>query len=586
MADRFVQSHIRRLPLFERLSDRELGLISTAFQVMRFEPGEVVFYQGQPARGMYMFVSGQGALVQTGPDGIERSIGMVGENQYLNEAALYRQITETATMHIVETAIVLVLPRQRLLTLLAHHPEIRSGLGLPVHETVEPAQTNVFAGQRENEDVLAATRRHWWAFGRFGVILGALGVVMLIGALLMPVPLLTVGLMGLAVIVPGLGLVYAYLEWRNDLVIITDERVVRIERTLLTFSTRVSELPLTSIHEANAEIPATDAFARLFHYGPLEIKSAGRAGNMTLEFMPHPNDLQNLIFEDMDHQKSRLSEQQQQAIRAEIDRALGSELARTPVGGRTPAPADHAPQQHDSRTGFALIRLRYTDANGATVYRKHWMVWLRHVFLPGMVIVGAGVLFLLWLFLPSFQDLGIVGAVLAFFVGLLGLIWFYWSDWDWRYDLYTVGDETITLVHRRPLWLQNEKDQILLNSVDNVSSNISGIFQNLFNYGDVRISLLGADRENVKVFEKVSHPREVQAEISRRRERTRQLAADADEQRQRQVIGEYLKVYHDTVSQDGTYPPTAQSQSAPGEQAAPPGQDGSRPPGVPRIRRD
>ena len=144
MPDRFVLSHIRRLPLFQRLDDEQLGLLSEAFQGARFEPGAVVFRQGEPSQGLYLFVSGRGLLVQTGADGVEQQVGAVGENQYINEAALFKPLVETASLCIVEPSVVLMLSRERLITVVASDPDLAAALRFTA-----PSVTPIPAGRRE-----------------------------------------------------------------------------------------------------------------------------------------------------------------------------------------------------------------------------------------------------------------------------------------------------------------------------------------------------------------------------------------------------------------------------------------------------
>src|SRR6185436_11641822 len=68
MADRFVLSHLKRFPLFERLTPQQLEAVANAVQVLRYQPGEVIFTQGQPAAGAVIFASGRGELTQVGAD--------------------------------------------------------------------------------------------------------------------------------------------------------------------------------------------------------------------------------------------------------------------------------------------------------------------------------------------------------------------------------------------------------------------------------------------------------------------------------------------------------------------------------------
>jgi len=46
MADRFVLSQLRRQPLFTRLTPEQLELVASVVQVLRVNPGEMIFAQG------------------------------------------------------------------------------------------------------------------------------------------------------------------------------------------------------------------------------------------------------------------------------------------------------------------------------------------------------------------------------------------------------------------------------------------------------------------------------------------------------------------------------------------------------------
>jgi hypothetical protein len=576
MPDRFVITHIKRLPLFERLPDPQIEWVSDAFQVMRFQPGEAVFRQGEPSQGMYMFVNGSGTLVQHGQDGIEHPIAGVSANQYLNEGALFRSTTETATLRVVEPAVVLALPRQRFLTTLANHPEIKSSLGLQASDQAV-LDRSAFQGQRQDEMPLLVTRRHWWAFGRRAGFPAFVFVALIVIALTTnQEPLVMLGMCGLAIIFPGLLTLYLYLDWSNDRVIVTDQRVLRVERNLLTVSSSVNEVPMESIHEVNAETPTADPFARLFNYGTVQLGTAG--DSVVLDLMPNPTNVQKIVFDAVQQFEQQDAYRQRSTIRADIDKLLGKSALSSGSGVGAPGSRQAAPH--------SPIATKFTNADGDTVYRKHIFVWLQHILLPSLVIFAGLALFLLCLISPSLRSLGAVGYALAFFTLLIGSLWFYWADWDWRNDIYIIGDETIQIIRKRPLWLQNEHDQILLNKVDSVVSDTRGLFQTLFNYGDVRISLIGAGKSDEKVFDGVANPREVQDEISRRQALAKQHAQSAEDQRQRQAIGDYLAAYHETTN------PNASAQYAPPDQPSNPAQpprplpDRNRPPSVPRIRRN
>lgn len=631
MSDPFITSHIQTLPLFARLSPEQIDRVAAAVQVLRFNPGDLVFQQGQTARGLYKFASGSAVLIQTGPDGHPRQIGAIGPNQYLNEAALLRPLQEAASLRAGEPAIVLLIAREALWDILAGAPDILASL--PVAIPVEPRQPDpppqtrrplpvqpapvhpppgpinperrrperepvalppetstgqpaarAFRSQRDDETVLLDVRRHWWAFARKIWLAVALVVVIFIVSAMFKSLGLALALDGLALVLGGLFVLYFYLEWRNDHLIVTDQRVLHIERTLRNLQTSISEVPLGSIQQVSAEQFTADPMSRVFGFGVVRLKTAGDAGNMLFTVVPDPQRVQRVIFEHKDRQRQEGDRSHRDSIRSDIDRVLRGEQPGAPgSGGSTPRPDVVA-------TRWLMGRTSYLNAAGEAVYRKHYLVWLQQTLWPGLVMVAAALMFPAVLIVPGLNDLGLMGVGLSGFLFIIAALWFYWADWDWRNDLYIVGDETIRIIHKRPLWLQNDNDQILLNRIDNVVSDQSGIIQSMFDYGDVRLSLIGGDAGDAKVFRFVPAPQKVQAEITRRRDRLKNKSQDEQEARRRQEIAEYLSVYHETISggQQPTQPAGTHNftgQGAPPAQTNPPmPNDSFRPPNIPRKR--
>lgn len=605
-SDRFILSHVRNLPLFERLSPDQHALIANTIQVIRYEPGQLVFQQGQPTRGLMVFVSGRGVLTQFGSDGFEDRIGTVEAGQYINEAALYREGIESASLRIVEQAVVLFLDRRRFTQLLAQNPEIRTNLRVTTAPDTRQPPRKVFRGQRDDETVLHIFRHHWWSFARHGWAAAILAILLWIIAALLGVQNAVFGLAlgGLGIILPGLLMLYMWFEWQNDYLIITDQRVVRIWRDVLRFENTINEIPLERILEINVELPPADVFARLFTYGSIHIRTAGEAANLHLHIMPHPKQLQTLIFSQRDKYQEDVSKRNRDNIRAEIERALG---------GGVVTPAQQAPDVVQTRKdkgeiGLPFIRTRFVNEAGEIYYRRHSSIWLGQVFVPFLIIFGSVAVAMFSLFVPQFPLYGGVGLSVAFIFFLIGCVWLFLTDWDWRNDLLIVGDQTISLIHKRPLWLQNQVERIRLAQVDNVVSEVSGVLDNLLNRGDVRISLIGSNEQ--KCFSKVYDPQEVQAEISRRQAQMKAMVNVSEAQQQRQAIADYLAVYHQTVSETQSAPPfkppaPPQASFDPGTQPAsykpfststqpaepsqsptemPPVRDTVRPPRVPRAR--
>lgn len=547
MVTNSVETIIRRVPMFAQLPPPQFAAIRGAFEERRYRAGEVIFRQGERTRGLYVFTDGQAVLHQTMPDGNRRSIGSVGGGQFINQNALTREGVESATLQAVQNLTVLVLTREALANLITYQPALGRTLGLgdqPQQESAHLHQIR-FKGQRENEQVLLMTRRHWWAYMRWMWV----PLLLMVGlwVLAASVPELAFVLLPVSVIVGGICAVWLYMEWANDSVIISDQRVMRIMRTILTFTEVRDEISLESIQEANADIPGMDPFALFFRYGVVEIRTAGREGNFTLDFMPEPDDIQQLIMEDLQERTVSTESRNREAMRAELARWLDPAQAQAQASATSGTNTPQSTEWTPDRAPFSPFQSRFPVVGGGVVFRTHWFVWARRIVPPVLVMLAALTFMVLIMVVTALQPLGIIGWAGALLAFLIGAIWFYFVDWDWRHDYVLVTDSSITIIHQRPLWLQNENDQVLLRQVDNVVSETSGIWQRLFNYGNVKIALVGADEH--KTFRNVPHPRDIQNEISRRQAASRQRDQHVNQNQQREVIADYLRLYHETYGQ-------------------------------------
>ena len=523
-------------------------------------------------------------LFRTDTDGSQTPLATIVAGQCLNQEALFEDALQSATLRAAKLVAVLKLSRARFNRLLEQHPELSSTNSGREGARISPQ----FAEQRDDEEILLQTHRHWWSFLRSAWLPLLLMPAMWIGVFLLEVQTLSLALLGLSLVLPGVALMYFYLEWRNDSVIVTDQRIIRINRTILTMHRQVTQVGLESVHEINYEFPTYDPFARLFRYGKVIVKTAGAQGNLELDFMPNPEQFQKLIIEDRSYFESRQAQRHHRIVRAELQRWMDGDADDADIASSS-ADSSAPPKPVRGTNGYLSARIEMS--NGDIVYRKHVSVWAQHIFVPLAIILASLASLVLSAALIS-PDLRIVAMPIGFVALLAGCLAYYWMDWDWRNDLYIISDDTITLVHKRPFFLQSLRDQILVERIDNVESATRGILASLMKYGDVRMSLVGADEP--KMFHRVSNPQAIQQEISRRQHAKAERRAKYDARQQRQILGEYL----DTVNGGrGESQPQAanailpSAASADGEQLAiddgtirPTDNPGQKPPGRPSTQ--
>lgn len=523
-----------RVPLFATLSEAQRQRIQSQMARLSYRAGDDIFVQGAPADGMLLLLNGQALLFQTSEDGSQAPLATISAGQSLNQEALFDEALQTATMRAAQSVTLLKLTRARFAKLLREHPDIATALGKDSAQSTKGAISPQFAEQREDEEVLLQTHRHWWSFVRTAWLPLMLMPAIWLGAAALDAQAPSLFLVALSLLLPGLALLYFYIEWRNDSVIVTDQRIIRINRTLLALYRQVTQVGLDSVHEINYELPPYDPFARIFRYGTVIVKTAGAQGNLEMALMPSPARFQSLIMDNRQYLESRKAQRHHRLVRAEMQRMMSGEPANNELSSSSHSD-DEPPKPLSGSNGFLSTRIEMS--NGDIVYRKHVSVWARHTALPLLIILVSLAALILTFTLVS-PDLRIITFPVAMIALLAGSLTYYWLDWDWRNDVYIISDDTITLVHKRPFFLENLRDQILVERIDNVESVTSGLFAALLKYGDVRMSLVGADEP--KLFVKVPRPQEIQQEISRRQHNKSLRRARFDAMQQRKILGEYM----------------------------------------------
>jgi hypothetical protein len=324
-----------------------------------------------------------------------------------------------------------------------------------------------------------------------------------------------------------------------------------------------------------------------FNYGFVALRTSGLAGDVMMNMIPDPDGVQDIILADYSQRRIANQNDHDAEIRRNVERWVNPDNASqdfAPMPRVTDAPVvKSAP--------WSPFIQSYNIGNGATVYRRHWYVWLKRTLLPMMMLVGAFVTLIVLLA----TGFGVIGCGISAIVGIIGGAWFWWSDVDFRNDYMIVNDNTITMLHQRPLWLQNERDVLLLKRVDNIIAESQGFFNQIMNKGTLRFALIGGN--DYKEFADIHNPLAVQAELTRRQGIAKRQASDEANNQQQQLIGQYITAYHqmqENQAPQGQQGYGLQQQAIPSApmgpygtpvtQPQPPLPDANRPPIVPQQR--
>jgi CRP/FNR family cyclic AMP-dependent transcriptional regulator len=113
-----------RVPVFSTLDQDDLGRIAELAVPRTFDPGQVVFREGDASDTCYVVRSGRARAVREHPDGRTITLATFGPGDFFGELAMFEDERRSATVEAVQrTSVVAVLgPDMR--RLMAEHPSI------------------------------------------------------------------------------------------------------------------------------------------------------------------------------------------------------------------------------------------------------------------------------------------------------------------------------------------------------------------------------------------------------------------------------------------------------------------------------
>ncbi|HEY65633.1 MAG TPA: cyclic nucleotide-binding domain-containing protein [Caldilineae bacterium] len=111
-------------------------------------------------------------------------------------------------------------------------------------------------------------------------------------------------------------LLWEYDDWRNDLYIVTPDRIIDIERKPLFFAEDRREASLGMIQNVTSHIPNPVAY--IFSYGNVRIETAAETGIFTFDFVANPREVQAEIMRRVEAFRARQAAREHAQRQSEI----------------------------------------------------------------------------------------------------------------------------------------------------------------------------------------------------------------------------------------------------------------------------
>lgn len=119
---------VRRAPLFMSLGEDDLARVAGDFRLKAYDKDEIIFYQGDFSRELYLVISGKVRIFRLSPGGYETSINIFSTNDLIGEFAAIDDQPRSAMAKAIVPTTLLAMTQDRFLLHLRTMPDLALGL--------------------------------------------------------------------------------------------------------------------------------------------------------------------------------------------------------------------------------------------------------------------------------------------------------------------------------------------------------------------------------------------------------------------------------------------------------------------------
>lgn len=541
---------LKKIHLFHGLEEDEYAAIAEEMQEEAVAKGGVVFQQGKKADSFYLIYGGSVRIVRR-QNNKEIQLARLVREDYFGEMALVEKRTRSATVVALADTLLLVLSRQNFEKLYKQKPDLKLNLSVAIRSR-QLARQLLFKWLRPDEVVYFLARKH-------PVILyQSLGLPIL--AFVVPIglfygwfaiaPFFIVGLAAWLSLIAVIGwIIWLVVDWGNDYYIVTNQRVVWLEKVVGIYDSR-QESPLSTVLSVGIE---ANPLGRALDFGDVIVRTF--VGKIPFSHVTHPHQAARMIEEYWQRTREAAVGLEKEAMKDAIRKRLGIPIPpKSKTDTASPAPPVPKGANLLRMLGSNTLKLRY-ESGDTVIYRKHWVVLIMEAWMPVL-----GMLAVIGLFFQRLYQLirtpgevfisfngGIsvdawAGALLILLLVLFG--WFVYRVMDWSNDKFEVTSEQIIDLDKKPFGTETRNAAQLENILGTEYRRI-GLLGNIFNFGTVYITVGGTKF----AFEDVIDPAAVQSDINRRRAARADKKKQAEVTAERERMAEWLATYHKSAQE-------------------------------------
>lgn len=414
------------------------------------------------------------------------------------------------------------------------------------------AKKPLFPGQLDDERVIIYERRHWftiikWIWGRPLVLL-LISLVIAWGVTTILKPPSGIRLIYWLVIpLPALAWIgWKALDWGNDRYIVTDKRVIHIEKKYLKREKR-DEAPLVMIQDVLIKMDGI--MTHLLYFGDVTIQTAGTLGTIRFQGIQKPRKAQAQILALVSQIRPAMpAEEESQAIQDVRGIVVWPKPEPKPLPPAAEELRWESEQPRRAQISEVVKMMFFTKqvfGENQIIWRKHWWALLEEMVSPVLALV---ILLILWTATSLLFGFSLWFDLLLgiFLVAISALTT--WRVINWRNDLYVITNDRAIDIEKVP-FVREERREAGLDKIQDVRYLQEGFIALRLDFGNVRLETAGGIE--AFTFDSVPHPRQVQIEIFKRIDQFRKEAGRRSKEARQDEFLDLLGRYHQGIQGNG-----------------------------------
>lgn len=128
MDKQIISDFLKRIELFQDLSEHDRELLSEYIETVRFAPRELLFEENSPRKNLWIIFDGQVELFKRSPLGGKKRLSIFSAYDFLGEGALMDDYPHSASARAIDSTTTFAISRDRFLGFLEQQPGLASTL--------------------------------------------------------------------------------------------------------------------------------------------------------------------------------------------------------------------------------------------------------------------------------------------------------------------------------------------------------------------------------------------------------------------------------------------------------------------------